>query len=400
MNCTCEKCGKSMDEANFYTYKDGSKVEICKKCLTMHIDNFNPDTYLWILEKLDLPYLPEEWNNLRDKAFAKDPYKMNGMSVIGKYISKMKLKQWIDPTTKKPYTWADSEKLQELKGQKKEIDAKQRAEMDAMVQERFDKGEITEAEYKTLMSTETQNEKLAPMMPASAIGVNNNFNENNYISEDELVDPAAELTQEDKIYLAMKWGRLYKPHEWIELEKHYNEMMSGFDIQDPDTKNTLMLLCKTDLKMNQAIDIGDFDGFQKLSRVSDSLRKSAKFTAAQNKEEKGDFVDSIGEFVAMCEREGGFIPRYVTDAPKDVIDIIIQDNKEYLQTLIHNDTNLSQQIEQFLKKKEILLQQKEDRKLAKLKGLDTVEVTDQDYADFYKAMKGGNITEEEGDEDA
>ena len=213
MNCTCEKCGKSMDEANFYTYKDGSKVEICKKCLTMHIDNFNPDTYLWILEKLDLPYLPEEWNNLRDKAFAKDPYKMNGMSVIGKYISKMKLKQWIDPTTKKPYTWADSEKLQELKGQKKEIDAKQRAEMDAMVQERFDKGEITEAEYKTLMSTETQNEKLAPMMPASAIGVNNNFNENNYISEDELVDPAAELTQEDKIYLAMKWGRLYKPHE-------------------------------------------------------------------------------------------------------------------------------------------------------------------------------------------
>jgi hypothetical protein len=32
---------------------------------------------------------------------------MNGMSVIGKYLSKMKLKQW------KNYTWKDSEKLQE-----------------------------------------------------------------------------------------------------------------------------------------------------------------------------------------------------------------------------------------------------------------------------------------------
>ena len=124
------------------------------------------------------------------------------------------------------------------------------------------------------------------------------------------------------------------------------------------------------------------------------------FTEAQNKDGDNSDFDSIGAIVAFCEKEGGFIPRYVTDAPKDVIDIIIQDNKEYLQTLIHNDTNLSQQIEQFLKKKEILLQQKEDRKLAKLKGLDTVEVTDQDYADFYKAMKGGNTIEEEGDEDA
>jgi len=32
---------------------------------------------------------------------------MNGMSVVGKYLSKMKLKQW------KNYCWADSEKLQE-----------------------------------------------------------------------------------------------------------------------------------------------------------------------------------------------------------------------------------------------------------------------------------------------
>ena len=40
-----------------------------------------------------------------DKAFAKDPMKMNGMSVFGKYLSKMKLKQWKD------YSWADTERL-------------------------------------------------------------------------------------------------------------------------------------------------------------------------------------------------------------------------------------------------------------------------------------------------
>ena len=93
MNYTCNKCGKSMDEINFYTYKNGKKTELCKKCLTMHINNFEPNTFLWALEKMDVPYVPEEWNILRDKAYAKDPYKMNGMSVFGKYLSKMRLKQ-------------------------------------------------------------------------------------------------------------------------------------------------------------------------------------------------------------------------------------------------------------------------------------------------------------------
>ena len=48
-------------------------MDLCKKCLTMHIDNFNPDTFLWILQDMDLPYIPEEWNVLRDRAFAKNP---------------------------------------------------------------------------------------------------------------------------------------------------------------------------------------------------------------------------------------------------------------------------------------------------------------------------------------
>jgi hypothetical protein len=71
----------------------------------MHVDNFDESTYLWLLQKMDLPYIPEEWAVLRDRAYAKDPKKMNGMSVFGKYLSKMRLKQWKD------YHWEDSEKL-------------------------------------------------------------------------------------------------------------------------------------------------------------------------------------------------------------------------------------------------------------------------------------------------
>ena len=47
---------------------------------------------------MDIPYIPEEWNVLRDKAFelARQRGKvLDGMSVFGKYLSKMKLKQYM-----------------------------------------------------------------------------------------------------------------------------------------------------------------------------------------------------------------------------------------------------------------------------------------------------------------
>ena len=196
MNYVCERCGKSMDEANFYTYKDGTKTELCKKCLTAHIDNFNPDTYLWLLEKMDVPYIPEEWNVLRDRAYAKDPHKMNGMSVFGKYLSKMKLKQW------KQYGWADTEKLRAQSEERVKNAMAVQKQYEEEMKQKLENGEISEAQYKTLVSTETQNAEMQSKPPQSAIPQNNFYNENNFLSEDELIDPAAELTADDKVYLA------------------------------------------------------------------------------------------------------------------------------------------------------------------------------------------------------
>ena len=376
----CEKCHKTMKDTNFYTYKNGEKTEMCKACMTMHIDNFNPDTFLWLLEKMDVPYIPEEWNVLRDRAYAKDPFKMNGMSVFGKYISKMKLKQW------KQYGWADTEKLRAQSEERMRKTAEERQHAEEQLKKDFEEGKITEAEYKTLTSTETlyaEQDKFGTM-PVQYGGNNNPFIEDNFMSEDELIDPAAQLTQEDKLYLAMKWGRLYKPSEWVELEKHYNEMTNSFDIQDADTKSTLILLCKTDLKMNQAIDAGDVDGFQKLSRVSDSLRKSAKFTAAQNKEQKSDYVDSVGELVAMCEKEG-FIPRFATDIPQDKVDKTLKDMNNYLYKLVTQDLGFGQQIEDSLKK--IQLQKEMNDSEIILDDDEDDELIDQDYSDFYENIK-------------
>ena len=391
----CVKCGKMMDEnTQFYTYKTGDKTDMCKKCLTMHIDNFNPDTFLWLLEKMDVPYVPEEWNVLRDRAFAKNP-NLNGMSVFGKYLSKMKLKQWQD------YSWADTERLKVLKEEKNKLQQAEKEKFEAQIKEQFDNGEITEAQYRTLISTETQNEDYymgtGPALHIPGAAADNPYNENNFIDASLLPSPDAQLTDDDKIYLAMKWGRLYTPADWIDLEKNYNEMMNSFDIQDADTINTLVLLCKTNLKMNQAIDCGDVEGFQKLSKVSESLRKSAKFTAAQNKEQKNDYVDSVGELVAMCERDG-FIPRYATDIPQDKVDLTLKDMNSYVNKIVTQDLGLGQQIEDALKKIQIQQQMNEAEETSRMMDGETPELIDEDYEEFYNSIEEQKELDAQGDE--
>ena len=394
----CQKCGKVLDEGQFYTYKNGTKTELCKKCLTMHIDNFDESTYLWLLEKMDVPYLPSEWNSLRDKAYAKDPEKMNGMSVFGKYLSKMKLKQWTNPETKALYGWADSEMLQKREQEKATEQVERNEEFEAELQAKYEAGEISEAEYKTLMSVPAQ-VKAEEDRPAANpyLGPDNPYNEQEMFPEEELPDPGAELTQEDKIYLAMKWGRMYKLSEWAELEKTYTEMERSFDIQDADTKNTLILLCKTTLKANQALDSGDIEGFQKLSKVQESLRKSAKFTAAQNKEKKEDYLDSIGELVVMCEKEG-FIPRFATDIPQDKVDITLKDMQNYTRKLVTQDLGFGQQIDDALRK--IQLQKELD---AQADADEPEKLSTEDYENYFNEIeeqkdKDVATLNEEGDE--
>lgn len=387
----CEKCKRKLKATQFYTYKDGRKTEMCKNCLTLHIDNFKPETFVWLLQKMDVPYVPAEWNVLRDRAYAKDPYKMNGTSVFGKYLSKMKLNQWKDKT------WADTEQLQAESLAKAAANAEEEKARQALVQEQYDKGEITDAEYETMMDAVTVHEKKLAEMPSPAeTPAGGFFDESKFISEEELPDPAAELTQEDKVYLAMKWGRLYSPAEWVALEQKYDEMSSSFDVNDSDSISTVKLICKTDLKMNQALDQGDIDGFQKLSKVSESLRKSGKFTAAQNKEIKQNFIDSVGEMVALCEREGGFIPRFCTDIPQDKIDLTLQDMNNYVKKLVTEDLGFGQQIETALKKIQIQSEfNKEMSARSAEEDEQPAELQDNDYQEFYDVVASWQAQDEE-----
>lgn len=386
-SCTCKKCNRTILERNFYKNRQGERVDQCKDCMTLHLNNFQPETFMWILQKLDYPYIPTAWNVIRDKVFAENPKKMAGTAVLGKYISKMRLMQW------KNHGWADSQML-EAKEQKKMEEAEGKVKQAVItseyaglsepeLREKVQMGEITLSEYRSIAPIEDQYRAFVEGgLPRQIPTVNTNPFAPKIYEGLDIPNPAQELEKDDILYLLMKWGKEYSPEEWIELEKSYKEIENACEYLDPDTKHTLILICKTSLKANQSLDIGDIDSFQKLSRVLDTLRKSANLTAVQKKKDREEGerpMTSVGELVAYLEKNGGKIPSYKIDAPYDIIDKIISDQKEYTKNLIYRDTALAKQIEDYIKRKEAIagvLEREDEREAGNI-----YEITDGDFSD-------------------
>ena len=371
----CDKCQRTMRGTEFYgsnnleKYPEG-KLHQCKKCLTMHVDNWDSSTYMWILEECDVPYIPEEWNKLLQK-YASEGKTITGTTILGRYLAKMKLKQFRD------YRFKDTEFLQQMADHKVEETMKRQGYEAAEIAKVIEQSHISAPERPTTPpltipnSNNTDNESL---------GTEDYFAEQN--SEYD-IDIAADLTDDDKRYLLLKWGKSYTPEEWVKLEQLYNEMMQSYDIQSAGHIDNLKLLCKTSLKYNQLLDIGDVKKKKKMLRMYDSLMKSGKFTAAQNKAETGEYVDSISELVAICEKEG-FIPRYYIDQPGDRVDETIADLKGYTRSLVVDEMNLGNLIESAVKTmaREEAKEEDEDIEDEIMSLEDVDQLKDEDFEEF------------------
>lgn len=328
MSQTCDKCGRLLNDTEFYTTKrldkyPTGKLNTCKKDITLMVDNWDPETFKWILEECDVPYVKEVWDAQLDKALQSNK-KVTSMSVLGKYLSQMKLIQW------KKYHYSDTEKIAE--------------EMLAKKQEAMKKQGLSDEEIAATLSIPKTPEK--PKTMVAEEGTPQFSIEDTYNEEDRTILDS--LSDEDKLMLRLKWGREYRPEEWVRMEQLYDDMVTSYDVQGAGHKDTLIMICKASLKANQLIDANDIEGFQKMSKVYDSLMKSGNFTAAQNKQDKGDYVDSLGELFALCETQG-FIPRYYIEQPNDKVDETLLDTKRYLSTLVENETNLTALVEEAIK---------------------------------------------------
>lgn len=372
----CSKCGREKPEKDFFKLKTKERCDMCKVCLTMHIDNRKTDTFLWILEMFDVPYVEKKWVELSNKIYLKDPAKFGPSSVIGQYLRTMNMKQWQE------YTYADSDKLN-FADKKVEQEAAARREQQGInenyEQELLDKlesGEISQAEYDTLTHSNVEEEN--PLSTAPQFVVDFSVDEN---------EIAGQLAQEEIQYLMLKWGGHYRPSEWIAMEEMYNRYAGEFEL-NVDREETLKKMCRTSVKMDQALDLGDVSAYKAYSAVMKDLRTSGKFTEAQNKEDKVRYLDSIGELVALCEKEGGIIEQWTINPdeyPQDKVDFTLKDLKAYTYNLVTNELGLGDLIESYIKKLEEAEKQEEDLDMGLVTSAEDeakYELTDEEAYEF------------------
>ena len=310
------------------------------------------------------------------------------------------------------YTYKDSQMLQNYgrKTTAEEVEEQKKAdeEFEQELKQKLANGEINDAEYQTLTPTNAANQISIPTSNVQVVQESkksktkqDGFREQQLMAEDEIPDRSKELTQQDKQYLVLKWGRMYTPPEWLDLEKNYQRMRKSFDIQDADTDNTLIVLCKTYLKMNQSLDQGDLEGYQKLARVYDQERKSAKFTAAQNKNKDDNVIDAAGILVSEVERLGGKIPAVDLHIKRDIIDKQMEDMKRYTRDLVEQDKSLAREIEDYIKELRAKDAVRRDQEAAAARGQDTVQLTDKDLMQLRQHEENQRMIDkqvQEGDE--
>ena len=193
----CEKCHQTLSETNFYKsnnlekYPDDGMLNQCKKCITMHVDNWNPDTYTWILKECDVPYIPEKWSSLLAK-WGRDASKITGTTILGRYLSSMRIKPYSD------YRWKDTQFLQEMADAKQEEAMKRSGYNAAQIAQALEMGRIDMPPRPDPIISE----------PQPPVGYNDE-------PDEEMQQMIASLTDEDRKYLRLKWGKSYRPDEWI-----------------------------------------------------------------------------------------------------------------------------------------------------------------------------------------
>lgn len=362
--------------------KTGERCDLCKDCLTQYIDNRNPETFLWILEMFDVPYFEKKWIQITNDRYLKDPAKFGPKSVIGTYLRTMNMVQYAD------YTFADSDHLKQPE-EKEKPDPQKEEDYEQKLLAQLEAGEITQGQYDTLTHTNAKNMSYSEEvqfvdMDTSEPSTPQEQAPQYQISATYWTD---QLTEEDITYLMLKWGTVYTPEQWIKMETMYSKYAQEYEL-NTDREEVLKQICKTSLKMNECLDVGDLTGYKNLATVFDQLRKGGKFTEAQNKEDRQQVLSSIGELVQLCEQEGGIIPnlpQFDPDQyPQDKIDFTIKDLKAYNYALVSEELGLGDLIESYIEK----LEKAENSEIDLNAGLVTsAEEADKD-----------NLTEEEFEE--
>lgn len=325
----CPTCRKTLDEKNFFKTRRTDKhpsgfIPECKTCVALKVDDGDIQTFLPMLKEIDVPYMPSKWRELVQKKPS------GGASIIGKYVSMMRMNQY------KKYFWADTENLVESERNALIAAFKQDNATETDAEKRADEAQSLADIQSTQMKTMTT-------QPAASAMYGLTPETSKY-----------GLTQEEIDDLKVKWGEDYSEDQYLQLEQLFKDMKEAYVIQDPIAISNAKMICKLTVKMNRFVDIDDVESSSKISRQLDTFIKTANLAPVQQKDRQ-QTTFAISQLAFLVEREGGFIPEFYIDRPNDKIDQILADMQAYTEHLVRGESNIAEMVEHT---EEILAQDK------------------------------------------
>lgn len=171
------------------------------------------------------------------------------------------------------------------------------------------------------------------------------FNEKleKYVPKDEINDFNSEEIKESIKFkvtpdLIIKWGERYSEAEIFQLEEFYKRMERANSISTPQLRENLKVLCKLNLKQNNALDEDNHAAFKNLNTQYANVLKDSGFRPI-DKQGSNETV-GIRSFSQIWEEieKDGFIPKHKVETTQEIVDDTILHMENYTRRFLNMQT--------------------------------------------------------------
>lgn len=131
----------------------------------------------------------------------------------------------------------------------------------------------------------------------------------------------------------VKFGSGFTKIEYLQMEKFYQEMCMTHDINTPQLRKQLGILCKLQVHMDRSLEIGDSGAFKKYSDAYENTLKSTGFRPVDRRNSADSSgLRSFGVIFEEVEKMG-FVEPYPIDENLDLVDIALREYVNYVRKL-------------------------------------------------------------------
>lgn len=143
-----------------------------------------------------------------------------------------------------------------------------------------------------------------------------------------------ELTPSFIKRLKLTWGELPEL-DLIRLERFFSASLSDYNVQTETQKDMLRKIARMSVLIDQDLAAGlvDKDKITQYDKLMTSALKTLETTQSEG-------ITAIGQVIEFIERNG-YKPHFYEGIPRDEIDMIEKNIKDYLRDLVQGEVNLT-----------------------------------------------------------